>query len=263
MVQQIDFLPTCYWQMRHRRKKKVWRQAVLVVFLSMIVVGTLQQRHIRANLEAKRTRIQNQANQMTAHLENADALRQQIHQLDAKANLVANLRVAVRPTRILATVTNSRPEYVTLTELHMSYDDLAKKTPAKSRSQASQDGQDASTNELAEELDLKERAKTRGQTALFVDLKGIAPDNVAISSYLDALEQSGLFDEVEWINTDEYDDPNEYQLRSFEFHLRVKKPGDKSLDDQPIEKKAGSGGQTASIDDPAIGPSAQRRRDLR
>jgi len=229
MVQDVDFLPVSYRHERERGRKKISRRVVLVVFLALIVAGTHQQRKRQTSLQAQRDRMQNQATQMLSQLEDPDALRAQTHQLEVQARLLTLLRARVPPTRILTAIANGLPKYVSLTSCHVTQATSKERVPQKL---ASPKPDAASGSKTPEEQDLQTLCDARDQSFVHVQLEGLAPDDLAVSSCLAALQATNLFDEVQLI----YSDTQEYAettLRSFEIHLRLRQ-----FDDVPDLERA-------------------------
>lgn len=244
MVQQIDFLPASYRQNRQRRQKKLSRRIILLIFLGMVVLGTYQQRRTQSDLQARRDKLQNQAKRLTSRVGDKPAAEKEIRQQDFKANLIALLQIRVPPTRLLAAVTNCLPKYVTLTQCQTSYDSYlataAEKSDSKKKHKKAVNK--SKDKPLPEQMDLERLKSDDQKTALFVTLHGIAPNDVAVWSYLAALKKTNVFEDVEQpvIDRHQYLD---FELRKFEFRLRVKKPGRsakplKSGDPLPTQKTA-------------------------
>lgn len=223
MVQQIDFLPASYHQARQRKQRQLWRRCLAFVFLSLMALGTYGQHHRHVKLKLQRDRLQEQAGRLTSQLQNADELRVQIQQLDAKINLEAFLQYRVPPTRILAAVTNALPRYVTLTECRSSLETINRESSSGSRSRQNQPAEVDSTGKPPEEVDLLRLERENQQSGLFVSLEGIAPDDVSIANYLAALGATEMFDNVRIVYIGEHA-YRDHGLRSFRARLAVKKP---------------------------------------
>ncbi len=254
MVQHIDFLPAAYRQTRRHQHRKVSRRFVLVVFLGMIIAGTWQQRHIQARLQGQRDRLRNQAARMSARLDDADKVRQQIDELEIKANLITRLRVRVPSTRLLAAMTECLPTYVRITQCRSTFSSFENKSAGKSADHAEPAAEAEAEAEteapLAEATDLKMLHERDKQTALFVSLSGVAPDDVAISHYIQNLELTNLFDEITLLYTDQLKF-QEQRLRSFEMRIRVKKP---SVANQPASDSESD--TTSSMNQTAASPTS-------
>ena len=220
--QSVDFLPASYHEEQVRVKRSIWRKCTLVVVLAMIVLGTFRHRDVQKELQEQSRRAQENAKNMAAELMNPAELRQQIHVLQVRANLMSYLRIGVPPTLLVSSVTNNLPAYISLTKIESTYEsDTASQSRANKRKR---DGKESSKNRLAEEKDLEQLSEETKNSDVFVTVRGIAPDDVAISQYLAALNKTNVFNEVKLKSIDK-DRYSGFPMRRFEIRLRVKKPG--------------------------------------
>ncbi len=230
-MQSIDFLPASYHENRIRRGRKIWRRAILAITLTLIVIGTVDQRRKQSQLAAKCRKVEQHAKKLTNSLESADDLRRRKHELRAKANLITYLRVNVPSTLLISTVTNSLPEYVSLHSFRSTYE-IGESASAKDRNKPAGKGKrkkkkgkkDAEESKLAAEMDSEMLSQKSKLNDVFLTLTGIAPDDVAISQYLGNLNDTSIFQEVKLIYADQTM-LRDLPMRSFEIRLRVKKPG--------------------------------------
>ncbi len=223
--QSVDFLPASYHEEQLRVKRSIWRKCTLVVVLAMIVLGTFRHRDVQKELQEQSRRAQENAKNMAAELMNPAELRQQIHVLQMRANLISSIRIGVPPTLLVSSVTNSLPAYISLTKIQSTYELDNRNSTSQSRAnKRKRDGKKSSKNRLAEEKDLEQIIEESKNSDVFVTVSGIAPDDVAISHYLAALNKVNVFNEVKLKFTDKYLYSG-FPMRSFEIRLRVNKPG--------------------------------------
>lgn len=221
--EEIDFLPASFHLSRQRRKKAVWRRALLGVFLTLIVLGTVRQHQILRDRLNSRDRVRQQAAALRESLGDPAALQARLDRFEEQANLITQLRIRIAPTRLLAAVSASRPEFVAFHEFRMVREPVPASGSSASSSSSSANASDDDVR-TPERKDLERLARQAEETALFVHLSGVAPDDVTLSHYLVALEETDLFDEVKLLVTDEYR-YGENWLRSFRIRLRVRQPG--------------------------------------
>lgn len=223
-MRDIDFLPDSYRQMRLRRKQRVWRRAALGVLLVLIALGAVGQRQTRANLDISRDKVRANAQRMAAQIGDPEELRKEIAFRDNEANLLAMLRLKVSPTRLLATVTNSLPRFVTLTEFNLQYEAVPQPPANRNQPPAPAANPDPSAAQKpAEVKDLDDLRKVAEETSMVLYLQGVAPDDIVIASYLAALQQSNLFAEVA-LQTIDHETVEKAEMRRFKTRLRVKQP---------------------------------------
>jgi Tfp pilus assembly protein PilN len=222
-IQQIDFLPPTYLQNRLRKRKMLWHRGAAAVFLLGIIAGTIQQQRTRLALLSRRDQAQQESARMLEQLGKPEPLQEQIRRLDARANLVTYLRVRVPTTRVLAAASNHLPPYVRLTRLELKRESLPAaaltlpKPPTTS-------GAAKDEAKLPEQLDYEKLNAAAAETAQFVLLDGVAPDDVSIARYLAALQRDGLFADVKLLFTEEHVQFG-HRLRQFGLRLKLHAPG--------------------------------------
>jgi len=244
MVQDIDFLPASYKHERERSRKRLSRRITLVVFLSLIVAGTWQQRRNRLTLEAQRDRLQLQAGRMLSQLGDPEQIKAEIRQRELHANLLAHLRLRVSATRVLAAVVRCLPKYVSLTrcELNLEEKSAPRQVRAVTAGKVHPENRQEAKPKPPAERDLQAIRDESDHKVVTVSIEGLAPNDLAISSYIAALHDAGLFDDVQLQYSDTYE-YGEHQLRSFEIRLQVRRP-------------RASSGKPAEPPDPEIPPSS-------
>jgi len=246
MLPVIDFLPASHVQNQLRRRRLAWRLSVACAFLGLALLGTFAQYQVRARLESSRSQLEARAAQMQAQLESDAALYRRVRDLDARANLVTRLRVRVAATRLLADVVANLPPFVSLTEFRTTVE-----TSAPRPEQKSARGKDAPPPPAPPAADLAELEDRDARSTRIVSLQGLAPDDVAVSRFLAALERSGTFDEIRLLYTDRAS-YREHELRAFAIRLVVRKP--RLFDAQPDPPSA----RTADGEAPAASSAAPR-----
>ncbi|MGE3314798.1 MAG: PilN domain-containing protein [Planctomycetaceae bacterium] len=247
MLPQIDFLPKSYRQVQVTRRRTAWRSSVAIAFLALALLGTFAQYRVRKSLEASRDELKTHAEKMASKLENDDVLYKRIRDLDAKANLVTRLRIRVAATKVLADVTSTLPQFVSLSEFRFNLETSgprAAEKPVRGR------GAQPVTPVLASHaLDLSRLDELDERSMHTVSLRGSAPDDASVSNYLAALKSSGTFDEVHLLFT-ERQVIRDQELRSFGVRLRVRKP---RVDVEEVLPAAVLGNQLAPVTESAPG----------
>jgi len=212
-VDEIDFLPSGFHDRKRRHRARGWRWGVAVVFVALGGLGLAGNRIQHARLRAGHGLLAPQAAAVADLDRQSTELRGRIESIGLKADLRARLRLRPATTRLLAAVTGPLPSHVTLTELHVS-EGL---TPA-----AAPPAQPAPDQPLPPPVrrDLDRLDGESGRPVL-VSVRGVAPDDAAVSDYLAGLGRSGLFDEVRLLFTDHHDHLG-HGLRAFSAELRVR-----------------------------------------
>jgi Tfp pilus assembly protein PilN len=219
MLIDIDFLPASYQQRRERGRKRVWRRGVFLVLLGLLMLGGLKQRQTRLELVRERDELRRRGADMLAQLGSADALRSQVRALDTRAELIGRLSVRTPPTRLLAEIAAALPEFVTLTEVRLGHERLATNVSTTAENNGSPPAEPSPVEKDVAQL--REQAETQ---AIVVTVHGVAPDDLAVSKYLAALQETGSFDEVRLQFADQHT-YRDHPLRSFAVQLRVRPIG--------------------------------------
>jgi Tfp pilus assembly protein PilN len=224
MIPEIDFLPTSYKLTRERRKRKQWRLVAMIVALVLIGAGSIRQRQISGSLADMRDRMRSNLNRLTAQVNGAPRLTDELNRLDSQVNVVTFLRSKLPPSRVLLVVSNALPEHVTLTQCRASVESLPKKSGATTgrREKSASPTDPKPADKLPAQKDLDTLLKRTEESAQFVSLSGIAPDDGAIAHYLGTLQNSGLFSDVTLEFTDLHT-VSDQSVRKFGVKLRVNK----------------------------------------
>ena len=233
MVHDIDFLPDSYRQSQQRRKKTLWRRAVLFVVLAIIVAGTLHQRQSQKQVLQQRNRLQLQAELAWQQLDDPAALRAEIATLETQANVRTMLRMRTSQTRVLAVISACLPTYTSLTELQIGPQKVAAASsavPKRGRAAGKKAPEETVSPTTA---DWKRLQKESAETELVVSLEGMAPNDLAISQFLEALKQSRSFSEVRLLYTDRHE-YRETAMRAFGMQLKVRQIGQLAGTELPV-----------------------------
>lgn len=220
MVPQIDFLPATYHVQRQREHKTLWRRMFVFFFLALAILGTWQQRQLRGKLQARRDELQLKADGLMQSVQASSSQETQTKELETRALLLTTLGLRLPMTQVLAGITNSLPELVSLSECHT---EIGLKEVGKARPVGTTPP--ANSNQTAKkspfESDLSELQAASKNSAMMLTLSGVAPDDLAISRYLVALRETDLFERVTLSFTGQHT-IREDVWRKFEIRLQVK-----------------------------------------
>jgi len=122
MIPEIDFLPASYREVRRRHRNRIWRRAIVVVFLTLVTLGTVRQREIQHRLQTQKNTLEARALSMNEQLENPDQLTQKIKLTEIRANLLTAIELDESPAQLLSIISDALPEYVSLNEFQFSFE---------------------------------------------------------------------------------------------------------------------------------------------
>jgi len=214
-------LPASYLLQRKQHRQQQFRLLTCVAVIALCLLGTYGQQIRLAGLKSQKRLLEEHYAQLESQLADDHLLENQMKKLEAKANLLATLRLRPSVSRLLAEFTANRPQHVSLQSFNLEIVTRAQTKVANPKS--NQKEKQSQTVPLPAVQDLQQLHKQANQHDLQIQLTGIAPDDVAISNYLVALERSGFTQNVQLIYTDHYLFNNE-QLRKFVIQLLVRKP---------------------------------------
>ena len=220
MVPQIDFLPATYHVQRQREHKTLWRRMFVFFFLVLAVLGTWQQRDLRRKLEARRDLLQSKAEGLLQPVKEQSRLEERLQELETRALLLTTLELRVPMTRVLAAITSSLPEMVSLNDCQAETA-LKETSPLRSGQMPPLPVANKDKKPSPIEADLAELRNAARLSATMLTLSGIAPDDLTISQYLVALRETGLFERVTLSFTGQHL-VREENWRKFEVRLQVK-----------------------------------------
>lgn len=243
MVPAIDFLPATYHVQRQREHKTLWRRMMVFFFLALSVLGTWHQRQIRRKLEARRDELQAKASGLRQAVPAQDKLEQELAELETRAQLLTTLQLRVPATRVLAAITNSLPDLVSLTECQAEAGPLENVSSSKSAPTPVPAAVSAEKRSPVA-ADLQQLRQATSRSALMITVSGIAPDDLTISQYLMALRETKLFERVTLAFTGQHRVRDE-TWRQFQVRLQVKNP------ESWLDCVSAANGQVAGRDKPS------------
>ena len=220
MIPEIDFLPSSYREVRRRHQNRIWRRTIVVVFLTLVTLGTVRQREIHNDLLAKKKTLEDRVELMNQQLEDPDQLSANIKQAEIRADLLAGLELDESPAQVLRIISSALPQYVSLNEFQFLFEKQLKQPQAPGKKEAPKEPEQT----LPELVDLENLKAKHTQENLVVNLQGISPDHLSISHYMSNLDQMGMFKEIDLIQSNEtiYQDQ---PMRSFRLRIVVNAPG--------------------------------------
>lgn len=226
----INFVPNDYIEQRQSSRANLLYLMLLTAMLGAIGVTfgfiKMRQRSVQAELAELNTRM-NKAHEQIAQLEE---LKTKSKTMMKTMVVTAELLEPVPRSVILASLTNDLPSGVSLVELKLdtketqTADSAAKKPAATSQYDAKSA---AATTTAAQAAD----PETKTQTLL--DLKGIAPSDIQVASYIANLSQSILLDNVELVESKEMDIEG---IKFREFRLKASLKPHLTLSKEDINK---------------------------
>lgn len=218
-MHDIDFLPADYVCVQTTRKNNNWLRGLFVAVLALMAVGWVAQQRSIQELSARRHRTQQQANAMLSQLESEDPLRLELKRLENSRRLLDGLRAQVPATRWLVAIVTALPTQASITEIHSEIDEGAELNVRPEQNGQTKPGSAPAPDLIQQDLD--RLTKLTPRRTVVISVRGSAADDLEVSRFLTALNQTGLFERVQLLFTDQ-DSRQERMLRTFAVRLRTK-----------------------------------------
>ncbi len=219
-MKTIDFLPTRYHEQKAKRKTKVWRLLLLVVFGGICAATAFGQYRLRQSVVQQLNDVESTHKVAVAANNRFDNLQTELQKIRADAELYTFLRHPWPRTQILRAVTKPLPESIALTELQVQ---SQRERVRRSESQPRNRRRDESTEEQPKMLparqDLQQMREEFAAARTFVHLTGLTTDTVALHKYVADLSSAKLFSKAELLSLESID--QEHQDRVSEFDVRL------------------------------------------
>ena len=216
-VAEIDFLPADFRVRQLKRRARNWRLSVAAAFLVLTALGLAGNYVQRNRLRAECDRLRPHAAAVGDLERELARIRMEIEQTLLQSHLRSHLKLRPATTRLLAAATTPLPRGIAISEFHIRIDLPVEPASPSSGAQSKQPGLSPQRQDLERILAEANRRRT------VLTVRGIAPDDAAVSGYLADLRRVGVFDDVRLLVTDRYDHHG-FELRSFAVELRVRAP---------------------------------------
>lgn len=239
-MHDIDFLPADYVCVQTTRKNDTWLRGLFVAVLALMAVGWVEQRRSLRELIARRDRAYLQVKSVLSQVQAGEDLKHQLQHVHNRTHLLHGLRSHARPTQWLTAIAGALPKQTVIHEIHSELDEEATPTSQQALPTAAKTGTGALTSPLLHDLNrLSLQTPRRG---LIISIRGAATDDIEVSTLLKALHQTGLFERVQLLFTDQHIQ-GDRTLRAFAIRLRTRSLTNAPRITQPV-----------AVDDRQVGP---------
>jgi len=214
---ELSFLPDDYLERKARRRTNVICSVLFCVVIAAIGGAfTVTERSMR-EIEKQAADVQNQYTEAARRIEQVQQMQEKQRTMAHQAELTASLLEKVPRTFVLAEITNGIPEGVSLLDFMLNSTLATTPTPAA---------------RTAFELRKAEIEAGKSVTALAAQprvydvslkLTGVANNDGQVSQFITKLNQSTMFQDVNLIFTDEFQqgEDKERKLRKFQIEMKL------------------------------------------
>ncbi len=218
-MHDIDFLPADYVCIRETRSSNNWLRALWVTLGTLMAVSWIAQASTTRQLVAHRNELHRQTRELRAQLGSRDVRFHEMAAAENRERLLDLLQFHACPSQWLSALSSALPPQVTLREVRSAQEVLANpEVPPMTTDNSSAAHDDEQTDSV--ERDLERLARLAERRAVVISIRGAAPEDRAVSSYLKALQQTKVFDRVHLLFTDQ-EHPRDGARRTFAIRLRV------------------------------------------
>ena len=218
-MHDIDFLPADYVSRRETRSSNNWLRTLWAILATLIAVGWINQTSTTRQLIARRNELHRQTQALHLKLGSHDVRFRELIAVENRERLLDVLQLNAFPSRWLSTLSGTLPPQVTLREIHSAQEELANpNVPAATIENVLTAYDDEQIDPV--ERDLKRLVGMAERRSLAISLRGTAPDDQTVSSYLSALQRTNVFDQVHLLFTHQ-EQPTDGEHRTFAIRLRV------------------------------------------
>lgn len=215
----INFVPNDYIQQKQSNRANSLYLILLVAVLSGIGVTfsvlKMRQRSVQAELSSLNSQL-NQAKEQIAKLEE---LKRKSHTRMKVMMMTATLIEPVPRSILLACLTNNLPNGVSLTELDMKEKDKprsASVSPARSKASKKKGGY-----QKPSEAEVTDAGTQAEEPDVNLEIKGLAPSDIEVASYIANLSESILLDQVQLVQSEETE-VDGLKFREFRLTARIR-----------------------------------------
>lgn len=215
----INFVPNDYVEQRQSSRANFLYLMLLTAMLGAIGITfgfiKMRQRSVEAELIGLNTRM-TAANQQIAQLEE---LKTKSKTMMKTMVMTAELLEPVPRSVLLASLTNNLPSGVSLVELDVQTKETKITPPKKAKVDAAKAKGSQYSKKTGADNTEPERPEIKTETNL--EMKGIAPSDIQVASYIARLSSSILLDQVELVDSKEHEIEG-IQFREFRLKAQLK-----------------------------------------
>lgn len=218
-MHDIDFLPADYVCIRETRSSNNWLRALWVTLATLMAVSWIAQASTTRQLIAHRNELHLQTQELRSQLGSRDVSIHEMAVAENRERLLDLLQFNAYPSQWLSVLSSALPPQVTLREIRSTQEGLANpEVPSTNTDNLSTVLDDEQTDSV--ERDVERLAHLAKRRSLVISLRGAASDDLAVSSYLNALQRTNVFDHVQLLFTDQ-EHARDGVSRTFAIRLRV------------------------------------------
>jgi Tfp pilus assembly protein PilN len=218
-MSKVNFLPEDYLDKKAQQRTNIICLALFLLVMGGVACGFLIAEKRQRAIDRRAKEINQKMIEANQALQKLDQLQNRKKQMMSKASICASLMEPVPRSLLLATQTNSLPMRVSLVKYKLVCKEI-KKPVVKSKTL----NKKAKYLAAAQGADKKEEEKPAEPEVPKLDTKieiaGIAPTDIQVAKYIESLNQSELFSQVNLVLSEEKEIKEEL-LRHFKLMIQL------------------------------------------
>lgn len=196
----IDFLPAHYREQTEQRKGRAWRLSTILLVVLLLPAVSVYQLRIRSQLKRELNIVAAQCVKVDGYRAQLQALDGQRREQEARARLIAYLHFPWPRSQILAAMTASLPQSLTITSVQIEEISVSAVAPPSVARNPHQETQTPEQDLLPGDADLKTLRDKHDQAQVTVIMTGWTTDPSQLHEYLGQLSRNRLFVKAELLS---------------------------------------------------------------
>lgn len=195
-TKQVSFLPDDFLARKQRRRTNAICASLFLVVVGAVVAVLWLNKRTLNDLEKQYVEIDQQYQEGAKRIEQVKKMQERQHIMDAQTELSASLLERVPRSRLLAELTNARPQGVSLLELDLNSTQRVVAPPPNSPNAAFDAAKAAA--------EAKKQAMKPKQYDVALKIQGVAASDVQVAAFISKLGHSKLLKDVNLLVSEEH-----------------------------------------------------------
>ena len=216
---QVSFLPDDYLDAKRQRRSNTLCAALFLIVVAGIGSAFLYMQRTMEDVDRELTRVATQCEEAAGQIAQLGQMQEKQRTMEAQAALTASLIEKVPRSCILAQITNARPQGVSL--LDFSLESKVHSAPAVAQPAPSHNKYQIKRAQLEAQRNAAVAAAPEAKVYdVYFHLTGVAENDVQVAAYIKALSACTIFNDVNLLVSDEYED-NKVKMRRFQIDFSL------------------------------------------
>lgn len=213
-TKNVSFLPDDFLARKQRRRTNIICASLFLVVVGSVVTALWINKRTLAGLEKQYAEVDQQYQEGAKRIEQVKQMQERQRIMDAQTELSASLLERVPRSRLLAEITNARPQGVSLLELDMVSTQRAAPAPPTTPGNAAFDAAKAAAEAKKAPVNVPK------QYDVALKVQGVASNDVQVAAFISKLALSKMLKDVNLQISEEYV-LNYQKMRKFTLEMKL------------------------------------------